>query len=273
MKEIMNYIDSSLEGLPEDKYLYHFRKKIVNEITARANEITHTGIDDEKVINDIIKDQYPDLRKEFEDFRDDIFKKRTAKSRRRKAILGSVIYFTALILVFLLVSFITKGWNRSWIFLVNGVCLFIAYISIAAVMALSEKPGRIKPVSRALLAISIFNFALPVFLIAAFLLRISHPWLVFLIAALVMLAVDGIFVQKINNRFAIFFQLFYIIPAMVILYFLLGTLRVVPWHPGWLMIPAAFLIILVVIGIRIAIHNKQDNEFDEAEGDREWNAD
>ena len=107
MKELMDYVDSSLEGLPEDKYLYAFKKRIVSEITERANEVTHTGISDEKVLTDIIKSQSPDIRAEFESFKNDIEKKRSAKSRRRKALLGSAVFFASLIFVFLLVSIIT----------------------------------------------------------------------------------------------------------------------------------------------------------------------
>ncbi len=272
MKELMNYINSSFDGLPEDKYLYAFKKRTVNEITERANEITHTGISDEKVLTDIIKSQYPDLRGDFKKFVKEIQSKKSAKSRRRKYALGSMIFFFALILIYLLVSIITKNWSRSWIFLVNGVCLYIAYMSISAVMALSEKEGRFKPFSRAFLAVAVFNFALPVFLISAFLLRLSHPWLVFFFAIIAMLSVDGIFLEKINNRFAIFFHLAYIVPAAVSLFIITGTLHIIPWNPGWLMIPASFLIILIIAAVRIS-KNKQNKEFEETEEDREWNAD
>ena len=273
MKELMNYIDSSLEGLTDDKYLYNYKKRIVSEITERANEITHTGISDEKVIADIIKSQYPDIRKDYENYRISIDKKREAKSRRRKTLLGSVIYFSALVLVFLLVSFIKRDWARSWIFLVNGVCLYIAYMCLSTVMTLSEKIDRFRIISRALIAISVFNFALPVFLVLAILLNVSHPWLVFLFAILIMLIADGIFIEKINNRFAIFYHIAYILPAMTSLYFILGTMRIIRWHPGWLMIPASFLIMFIVIAARLSIHKKQGGKFDETEDDREWNAD
>ena len=273
MKDIMDYVNTSLEGLPEDKYLYAFKKRIVNEITARANEITHTGITDEKVLSDIIMSQYPDIRGEFEKFRDDIDSKRNAKSRRRKTILGSAVFFGGLFLVFLLVSIITKNWHRSWIFLVNGICLYVAYMSIAAVMALSEKEGRFKPFSRALIAVSVFNFAVPIFLICAFLLRLRHPWLVFFFAIIAMLVADGIFLEKINNRFAIFFHLAYIVPAAVSLYIITGTMRIIPWSIGWLLIPASLLVILIIVAVRVSKHNNGNKEFEETEGDREWNAD
>ncbi len=113
MKELMEYINNSLNSLPEDKYLYAFKKKLVSEITERANEITHTGISDDKVIYDIITGEHPNIEKEFKDYKGEFEKKRKKKAAFRKTILGSAGYFLAVLIIFLVVSFMGQGWGRS----------------------------------------------------------------------------------------------------------------------------------------------------------------
>lgn len=270
MKELMEYINNSLNSLPEDKYLYAFKKKLVSEITERANEITHTGISDDKVIYDIITGEHPNIEKEFKDYKGEFEKKRKKKAAFRKTILGSAGYFLAVLIIFLVVSFMGQGWRRSWVFLVNGISLYVAYMSLNTVSLLSEKSGRYRPFSRTLLAISVFSFALPVFLIFAFLLRAPHSWLVFIAAIIAMFIVDGIYIEKQKLRFAIFFHLAYIPPAMTMFYIFFAVLKIIPWHPGWIMIPLSFLIVIAVILYRLNVHKKHKYTDEETEADSEW---
>ena len=61
MKDFIEYIESSCSGIADTPTLYRYKKKILDEITERANEITHSGLKDEAVLCDLIKDEYPDL--------------------------------------------------------------------------------------------------------------------------------------------------------------------------------------------------------------------
>lgn len=270
MKEIMDYVNNSLNSLPEDKHLYAFKKKLVAEITERANDITHTGISDDKVIYDIIAGEHPNIEIEFREYKGEIDKRRKRKSDFRKTVLGSAGYFLAVLIIFLVVSFMGQGWRRSWVFLVNGFSLYIAYMAMNAVSLLSDRSSRFRPVSRILLAVAVFSFALPVFLIFAFLLKAPHSWLVFIAAVLIMFTVDGIFIENQKLRFAIFFHLAYIPPAMTMFYIFFAVLKVIPWHPGWIMIPLSFLIIIAVILYRLSIHNKHKYTDEETEAETEW---
>jgi hypothetical protein len=50
-------------------------------------------------------------------------------------------------------------------------------------------------------------------------------------------------------------------------------MRIIPWSIGWLLIPASLLVILIIVAVRVSKHNNGNKEFEETEGDREWNAD
>ena len=214
--------------------------------------------------------EHPDIAKEFKEYKGEFEKKRKKKVEFRKTVVASAGYFLAVIIIFLIVSFMGQGWRKSWVFLINGLSLYVAYMSLNIVSALSEKSSRYRPVSRSLLALSVFSFALPVFLIFAFLLKAPHAWLVFIVAVLIMFTVDGIYIEKQKLRFAIFFHLAYIPPAMTMIYIFFATLKVIPWHPGWILIPLSFLIIIAVILIRLNAHKKQKLSDEETEADSEW---
>ena len=65
MKDFIEYIESSCSGIADTPTLYRYKKKILDEITERANEITHSGLKDEAVLCDLIKDEYPDLQEPY----------------------------------------------------------------------------------------------------------------------------------------------------------------------------------------------------------------
>ena len=61
MERFIDYIESSCSGLGKSHSAYRYKKKVLDEMTERANEITRTGLKDEKVLCDIITEEYPDL--------------------------------------------------------------------------------------------------------------------------------------------------------------------------------------------------------------------
>ena len=48
MEKIIDYIEDSLAGIPDDGTLYRYKRKILNEMDERADEITHAGLKDEQ---------------------------------------------------------------------------------------------------------------------------------------------------------------------------------------------------------------------------------
>ena len=68
MKNFIEYIETSCADLKDNHMTYLYKKKILDEMTERANEITHAGLKDEKVLADLIADEYPDLKGNFAKF-------------------------------------------------------------------------------------------------------------------------------------------------------------------------------------------------------------
>ncbi len=270
MKRIMEYIDSAFEGVPESEVLYKYKQKLVAELTERANELTHSGLDDENVIYDLIVSEHPDLKGEYKELLNEIKAKKRKKTTFILRIIGSVIYAMVTVLIYLGISFVTGAWGRTWVFLVSAVLVYVSYIIFLIVGMLTKRRSMFHPLSRILLAVNVNIYTLIVFLVLFVVFGIKGAWLTFVFGVLAMMTVDGIYAEKAAERFAIFFHIGYIMPAAAMIYIILSSLHIVPWHPGWIMIPASLVIIFAVIMVRIAIHNKH-TELEETEDDSEWN--
>ena len=61
MKDFIEYIETSCAKLPDNHITYLYKKQILDEMTDRANEVTHSGLKDEKVLADLMADEYPNL--------------------------------------------------------------------------------------------------------------------------------------------------------------------------------------------------------------------
>ncbi len=269
MKKIMEYIESSFDGYPQTDSLYKFKQNLISEFTDRANELTHSGLSDSNVITDLIIDEHPDLKKEYDSLiKEEKLKKRKKRNRVLRVVI-SAMYFLFALLAFLVIGFATGAWGKTWVILVTATLLFISYIIILIVKSLTRRKSMFHPVSRILLAVNVFIYATVAFLILFVVFRLKLAWLAFIFGVLVMMSVDGIYAEKAAERFAIFFHIGYIIPASVMFYIIFISLGLIPAHPGWIMIPASLLIVLAVILARIFINNK-DTELEETEDDSEW---
>lgn len=272
MKKITEYIEKAFADIPDSKAAYNFKQKLFDEVTDRANEITHAGISDENVIADLIISEHPDIKGEYNAVVREIRAKKRKKNKMIFRVVGSVLYFLVTLFAFLAVSIITKDWAHTWVFMVSAVLIYISYILFLVIGLLTRRRSMFHPLSRILLAVNVFIYAVVIFLCLAVAFHVTRPWLVFLFAVIAMMAADGIYAEKAAERFAIFFHLLYIVPSAAMIYVILSILGVIPWHPGWLIIPGSLIIVAIVILIRIYKHNK-DKELEETEADSEWNAD
>ena len=269
MKEIMTYIDNGLSSLPDNKSVYKFRMALVDEITERANELTHAGLNDDKVITDLIISEHPDIPAEYAE----VLRKETEKKRKRNNrlihIFGSVLYGLAVIFCFLTVSFVTSDWGKTWVFPVAGALAYICYFLMRIVVHYSTGGGIFRPVSRIMIAFSVFCISTSVFLYLLVVFEVENAWLSFIFGVLAMFLADSLYIEFAKLRFSIFFHLMYIVPSFTMLYVILGTLKTIPWHPGWIMIPSSVVIVFAIIFVRLVKHSRMQE--DELEVDSEWN--
>ena len=270
MKTVLGFIDEAFRQIPETDKSYKFRMQLVSEVTERANELTHRGIKDEKVIEDLIISEHPDIKGEFENV---LREEKRAKRRRHLValnILGTVVFCLAVLVAFFIHLFKVDN-GLSWIILIAGAFALSAYYTFIRCRRFIKKRGVIFHITTRLqLAFTIMLAFALAFFIMLFKFNIIHSWLMFPAGAIAVLACDGLFAHFSHQRFAVFMYLAYIPLAAAILYVILAIAGIVTWQTGWLIIPVALIIDAVIIAVRLLIGKKENEEVEE---DSVWNAD
>lgn len=268
MKKVMDYINSSLSSVPESEHLEKFKKSLIEEVTIRTNQITHAGLRNVEIIDDIIISEHPDIIGEYNEEIKKYNKKRKRKTIFLTHVISAVVYVVALLCTYLTISFTTHRWSRTWPIIADAFIMLIAFILLRYAIHFSKSKSRIivqfprliSPLIIFLTAASVFN--------ALIAFHVYRSWLAFIFGVLIMFIVDSIYSEIKAERFAIIFHLLYIVPSFAMIYVILGALSVIPWHPGWIMIPASVIIILVILIVRLIIHSRNKEEM---EVEDSWN--
>ena len=61
MQDYVDYIEMTFQGEKDNGTLYRYKRQLLDRMTARAAEITHAGLRDEKVLYDLVISEFPDL--------------------------------------------------------------------------------------------------------------------------------------------------------------------------------------------------------------------
>lgn len=263
LEKINSYIDSSLSGIAAGKNMLDFRKKLLDELTERANELTRKGLRDNNVIYDLIISEHPDIRAEFTEYTAAKQKKKKAKASARLRILCSVGIILACVIAFLICGFAAGAWSRAWLIILAGV-LVSAFIFMAdGAKKLYSKGAAGVFGARVILAVGIMLASVFAFLTALTVFGIGRSWLIILGGVAVMLIADGIFAAASKQKLAVLNYLAYVPAVAAMIYVILGITRAVPWHPGWLIMPFAVLADIVIIICAVIRNSKYSYEEEE----------
>ncbi len=265
MNGLSDYIDNSLAGIKNNDALYHYKGKLLEKMSARADELQMRGLSDEKVILDLIAQEYPNL---AEDFQQNKEKQKSGKSVLRKGlnlITGFLLYTFVLTLIFLAFSFHTEAWALSWLIMVNGIILFVVVFLLKLLRSAAAK-HRYKT-ARTCLISSIMLCSVFVFLIMQILLTINKSYLVFLAGVTLAIICDVILAYLTRQRFAIINLVVTLPFAAALIYVILSLLGFISWHPYWLIILNAFLADFIIIAFSI---NKNSKISEKEEADDLW---
>lgn len=268
MKDFVNYIEDSCKDIKDSATLYKYKKKMLDTITERADEITHSGLTDNDVLYDLIACEYPDIKGGYEKFAEEEKKKKRASFMRKLIAIHSVAYFILTFVVYFAVSFITKRWDVSWLIIIGGIFSLIIYLVSFIIRRLCKMKRIFHPIARALTAGCIMLFTVFVFLFCLMLVPMSEEWTVIPAGLIVLFIADSIFAHLTRQKFAIINYFLYIPASFALLYVILGAYNIVPWSPGWLMVllgVAVDLIIaagIVMSNMRYTIHSADEEDYD-----------
>ncbi len=256
MKTFVDYIEESCAGLKDDKILYGYKRMLYEEITERANEITASGLKDERVLDDLIRDEYPNLKENYKSYYNAKTKEIRAKRSRKLIAIGSVFYAIMVIVAYLGISFLTQSWGTTWLIIIGGYFSLIIFLLSFAIKKLCTMKRIFHPIARILTAICIMMATVFVFLFALAYLHMPRAWTIVIVGIMVMFIADAVFATVTKQKLFIINYFLYIPSVFTMLYIVLGAFSVVSWKWGWLLIILGLIIDAVIMMSVVADNSK-----------------
>lgn len=268
MQSFVDYIESTFQGTADDGTLYRYKRQLLGKMTERANEVTHAGLRDDRVLNDLIISEFPDLQDDYQRFRKADRKKRRDKLVNRIMIFGSVGVSLLLVIVFLAIGFLTDMWSPAWLIVADGILLWVIFLLCEGVRRITALRRLFHPIARILLALAVMCGTVAAFLFALAALHWGKSWVIFPLGVICIYIADAIYANVTKQKLRIINYLVYILAASPMVYVFLAGLQLIPWTPGWLIVPLA--IVADIILILCAAANNAKYKY-KPEVDAAWN--
>lgn len=247
MQQFIDYLDSALPDIPGDKTLYKFKRNLLDEMNARYLEVSRRGITNQKVITDLVISEHPNVRGECFKYAQSVTAKKRAKTRVLMRIIGSAIYFIAMILLFIVASFSANGPAHTWLIIVDGILLWVSYILTLGVVKITSLKRIFHVFARLLLGVDIMVFSVAAFLFTQIALGVSKGWVLIIAGVALAFVGDAAYAHFTKVKFAIINYLLYIPVIATMLYIILASLNVTSWGKGWILIILSLLVDVIVM--------------------------
>lgn len=268
MESFIDYIENTFQGERDDGTLYHFKRQLLDQMTERANEITHSGLRDEKVLSDLIISEFPDLPGAYRKYRTQAKRERREKLVNKIMIFGTLGLAFLLLVLYLTVSFLTGAWGKTWLLFAVGFLGWAIFLLSVGVHRISRLRRLFHPIARVMLAIAVMCGASAVFLLALVLFDLPDAWVLFPAGVVGIYIADAVYAYKTGQKLRIINYLIYILAASPMVYVFVCGLGLLPWDPGWLIIPIAIVVDIVLIIMKVAQNSKYKYR---PEVDAAWN--
>ncbi len=265
MNSLSDYIELKFAGVKNSDDLIRYKSYMLSEMRSRANQLQSRGLADQKVIYDLIAEEYPDPKSDFLKTQKKLGKKKKIRFKALFSIALGVVYILILTIIYLAYSFAADNWAKSWLIMAGGIILLIISAFFAAIKKALHK-HRYKT-ARAFTAASAALLTVLIFLCSQVLLHIGKSYLIFIAAAALMIAADIILAFATKQKFAIINFLLGLPAVSALSYVSLALLGAVSWHPHWLIFVNAVVIDFIIIAVALIRNSKK---YEEEEGDDLW---
>lgn len=265
MDKFIDYIESSMSGVPDGPFLYKFKRKTLDDMNARAAEVEARGLHDKNVLGDLIISEHPNLIADYKEFAIASKRKNVSKRRWLTNSIGSVLYLIILLCSYLGMSFSSHNWEKTWVFMVGGVLLWVVYLLSLFIIRISRMRQIFHIFARVMLAGSVMLLATVAFICSLEFFRFHGYWSIFVGGVAVALVADAIYATVTDKKLVMFNYLLYIPIIGAMIYIILGAVGAVDWSRGWLVI-----IFALVVDVAIAVSSVVKNSVEKWEVVNAW---
>ncbi len=250
------YIKESLKDKPNDRILLTYQKKILTEGEEAEKRVRNAGLDDDKIILDLLKSEHQNLGDDYEAFRKAEKRRLGHKSMHKFFLIGTPIYMLVMVLIYLVISFATHRWRETWLMIITFVCAWTDFAAVYFAKEISEHRRAFHVFARVILALAVVFTSVAVYLHFLMLHNFENSWIIVPAGVAAMFCVDALFATLTKQSLKIINFLLYIPAGFAMLFIVLCGLHVIAWNVGWLLVILAVIIdIFVVIGA-LAAHRK-----------------
>lgn len=254
MKNFIEYIETSCADLKDNHIAYLYKKKILDEMTDRANEITHAGLKDEKVLADLIADEYPDLKGNFAKFEKEEKKRRLSKLLKVVFPVGGLIFLILLFVAYFSISNTTGAWDKTWLIIVGGIFAMIIFYTSFGIKKLCHMRRIFHPIARVLIVGCVMLFTVFMFLFWLIMIPELVFWPILPGGIALALVCDLIFAFTTKQKFRTISLFVYMPVITTMLYIILAAYNIVSWLTGWPIILLGLVADLIFI-LSIVVSN------------------
>ncbi len=248
MKDFIEYIESSCQGLKDNRMTYLYKRKLLGEMTERANEITHAGLKDEKVLADLIADEFGDIKGNFPKFEKEERKRMLEKKLKVILPIGGIIFFILMFVAYFFVSDLTKAWDKSWLIIVGGVFFLIIFYLSFAINKIYHMKQVFHPIARVMLIGCVILFMVFTYLFWLMMLPGElTTWPIVPAGVMLALIADLIFAYSTKQKFRMISFFIYMPAIATMIYIVLAAYHIVSWGGGWPIILLGLVVDLIYI--------------------------
>ena len=247
MRDMAAYLENAFRDTPYDDVLLQFERELLDDYNALCARVREAGLRDENVIFDLFLSDHRDLPGEYAAFRKAALKRKREKATHSFRVKATPVYYLVMIAVYLGVSFLTQDWRRSWLIIIGFVTVWVDTVGMTLTLELAAKRRLFHPIARVLLALSVMMTTVLVYLVGLILFQIPRFWVVFPAGVCLMYCADAVFARLTGQKLRIINYLIYIPAAAPMIYVILAGVRLIPWHPGWLIAPLSVAVDLGLI--------------------------
>lgn len=254
MKVFIDHIEDALKNLKYSEILYQYKRGLLDEMNDRACDVKNAGLDDDKVIADLICSEYPNIREDYDKYF------AAEKKRRREAIEHKLLAIgTPVLILFSIALFVTIGvlsghWSGLWLIVVGTVFTMVILNSLAGIRKIMRLKRIFHPAARLLVAISIMLVFVFMYLFFGVTYSWTLTWPIVPGGVIALLLGDLIFSFATHQKFSMINVFIYIPSIFAMLYVILAAYSIVSWEKGWVLVFLGFMLD-AAIGIAILLDN------------------
>lgn len=264
MQKIIDYIDKSCSGLKDNQVTYYYKKKLLDDMSQRATEMVRAGLKDEKVIIDLIADEFGDIKKGYESFLKERKKQQRSKFMKIAFPVGGLIFLIMIFIAYFTVSSFTSAWDKTWLIIVGGIFAMIIFYLSFAINKLCKMRRIFHPIARILIVGCVMLFMVFAFLFQLMMLPDAFiVWPTLSAGVAMALVTDLIFAYTTKQKFRTISFFVYMPVIATMLYIILAAYGIISWIAGWpvifigLVVDVLYIISIVMSNMKYFMYSKE----------------